>query len=100
MGNIVLCLTGLFCLFACPRRHLLCIWFQWAIVGLGLASAIIYRPRLVAIHPLQTESKPSLRCREALYQQIMVAPGTAAPYFVIQFHSVMVTEDQGTRNIP
>jgi hypothetical protein len=30
--------------FACPRRRLLCIWSQWAFVGLGFADAIVASP--------------------------------------------------------
>jgi hypothetical protein len=37
----VLCLSALVCLSACPRRRLLCIWFQWALFGLGFADAIV-----------------------------------------------------------
>jgi hypothetical protein len=69
MGNLVLRLSALVCLFACPHRRLLCIWFQWAFVGLGVADAIVARLRVVAIHPLQTQYKPSLRRREVLYLQ-------------------------------
>jgi hypothetical protein len=39
--GVVLCLSALVCLSACPRRRLLCIWFQWALVGLGFADAIV-----------------------------------------------------------
>jgi hypothetical protein len=35
------CWALLVCLLACPRRRLLCIWFQWASVGLGFADAIV-----------------------------------------------------------
>jgi hypothetical protein len=43
MGKVVRCLSALICLFACTRRRLLCIWFQWAFVGLRFADAIVPR---------------------------------------------------------
>jgi hypothetical protein len=39
--KVVLGLSALVCLFACPCRRLLCIWFQWALIGLRFAEAIV-----------------------------------------------------------
>jgi hypothetical protein len=38
--GVVLCLSALVCLSACPRRRSLCIWFQC----LGFADAIVASP--------------------------------------------------------
>jgi hypothetical protein len=48
-----ICLLVRAYLFACPHRRLLCIWFQWALVGLGFADAIVASQPAV-IHSVMT----------------------------------------------
>jgi hypothetical protein len=63
MGKVVLCLSALICLFACPRRRLFCIWLQWALVGLGFADAIVASPTIAAANSPLSSHRPMIRAK-------------------------------------